>query len=153
MGGDQPYAPRLTALLVFERNGGAEAGLAVGPRARLDDLGVEELLAQTQDLGLQAPLGVLRGVVLGILLQVAPLAGGLDLLDHLGAFLGLQAVQLRAELLHALGSHQSALSHPGFSFSSVDDGFLDGAPPRHRSGWTSLPAPVSHGAPLNRRSP
>ena len=59
----------------------------VRARLRLLHLGVEELVAQREDARLEQRLGVLGVVVLGVLLQVTPLARGLDALgDLLPAF-------------------------------------------------------------------
>jgi hypothetical protein len=115
------------AALDLEHLGGPPEGEAVGALVDLDDDGVAQAGAQALDPRLQVRLVLLGDVVVGVLLQVAELAGGLDPLRHLRARGSLEALELGAELLEALGrdrfagragrllchAHQGGRSEPG----------------------------------------
>ena len=81
-------------------------------RLRLDlaHLGGEQLLADAQDLRLQVRLVVLGVVVLGVLLEVAPLARGLDALGDLAAGDGLELFELGLERGLRLGGHDNGIA-------------------------------------------
>ena len=53
-----------------------------------------ELVLELHNAALDEALALARGMVLGVLGQVAMLAGGRDRLDHRGPLLGLEAAQL-----------------------------------------------------------
>ena len=72
----------------------------------IDDLGAAELVLELGHLCLVEALGLLGGVVLGVLGQIAVLARIRDLLNDARALLDLEAVQLRFELLEPLNGHR-----------------------------------------------
>ena len=78
---------------------------ASAPAVGLDDHRAAAALLQAQDLRLQVRLGVLGVVVLGVLLEVAPRARGLDPLGHLAAALALELGQLGLERHVGLARH------------------------------------------------
>ena len=73
---------------------------------RVDDLGPADLVLELGHLGLVEPLRLLGGMILGVLGQIAVLAGVRDLLDDARALLDLEAVQLGLELLEPLDGHR-----------------------------------------------
>ena len=87
---------------VFERHRGTDDGL-VAALGRLDDLRVGQDLVDLCDALLDKRLLVLGVVVLGVLGNVAELAGDADALAELIALLGLEVMQLLFELCLALG--------------------------------------------------
>jgi hypothetical protein len=88
----------------------AEADLVAAGLARVDPR-AQHPLAQPQDLRFEHRLVVLGVVVLGVLLQVAPLARGPDALGDLRALDVLQALDLGAELVVVLLGHQEEVGH------------------------------------------
>ena len=80
---------------------GADIHLARTLR-RVHDGGLGEDAADLGDARLHHALLVLGVVVLGVLRDVAELAGNLDALAHFGALLGLEVVKLLFKLLAAL---------------------------------------------------
>ena len=63
----------------------------------VDDLGVLERVLELADAPLHMTLFVLRGVVAGVLLEIAFLTGTFDLLGHLDAAAGGEIVELRLQ--------------------------------------------------------
>ena len=96
MGGDQRVGLQLAGLPVLDLDAAAEAD-HVGLRLDLADLGGQQLLAEAQDLRLEVRLVVLGVVVLRVLLEIAPLARGLDALGDLSPSDGLKLLELGLE--------------------------------------------------------
>ena len=105
-GGDERVGLLLARLRVLDLDAAAEPD-HVGLRLDLAHLRREQLLADAQDLGLQVRLVVLGVVVLGVLLEIAPLARGLDALGDLPPRDGLQVLELGLQRLQALGGHDN----------------------------------------------
>jgi len=103
----------LDAVLVPYEHRRAEADQpAGGLRRLLDDHGGGDLLAQAGDLRLQVRLLVLGVVILAVLLQIAPLACGLDPLGHLAPAVALERCQFGVERLQArCGHHVRGVGH------------------------------------------
>ena len=95
--------------------GGRPEAERAGARVRLHDDGAAQALAQAQDLRLEMSLVLLGDVVLGVLLQVAERARGLDAARHLLAARGLELVEVRLQRLEALGSDRLACHPPDAS--------------------------------------
>ena len=76
----------------------------------LDDHRVGDLLPQPLDARLEVGLVVLGVVVLAVLLQIAPLAGGLDALGDLPAAVALELGQFGLQGLQALGRREVGAS-------------------------------------------
>ena len=101
------------------------AGRLIGDghrRAEADDVGVvgafhdargPQPLGEALDLRLQVRLVFLGDVVLGVLLEIAQLACGLDADGHLGATLGFEVGDLGAQGREALRSDLLGFQHPG----------------------------------------
>jgi leucyl aminopeptidase (aminopeptidase T) len=108
---DQREGRRLPARLVHDVHRRAE-GDDVALRRRLDHARVAQALGQAGDLGLQVRLVLLGDVVLGVLLEIAELACGLDAPRDVPARVALEARELGLEGLEALGGDGFAVGHP-----------------------------------------
>ena len=87
---------------------------------RLDDLAVLEQVFELADAALHVALFVLRGVVAGVLLEVALLAGDFDLVGDLDAATRRQIVELRLQLVvGGLGELRVGHSAEGYRVAGV----------------------------------
>ena len=103
-GHDQLVDDRL-AVAVLEVDGRAEADLVVRDLVEVHQRDLADPLLQHADPRLDEPLPLLGGLVLGVLAQVAQLAGTLDFLRQLGLQLPVQRVDFVLELLEQPGFH------------------------------------------------
>ena len=103
VGGDDLESLRAALAEVGHLDGGAVADIVTG--GVLDDDGGSHLLAQPEDARLEVRLRLLGGVVFAVLLEVAPLARGLDAGGDLGAPVALQFVQLVSQPLQLRRGH------------------------------------------------
>src|SRR3954451_8059143 len=99
-----------SGVLVAHSDSGAECD-DVGRWSRLLHVGAHELVAEGEDLGLEERLGVLGVVVLGVLLEVAELAGGLDALGDFAAAFAFETLELALERLVAFDGHDYGVRH------------------------------------------
>ena len=80
----------------------------------IDDLGARELVFEILDAGLDPPLALFGGVVLGVLAEIAVLAGHADLAADFRALDLLEVLELLPEPGVALGGHGDGAFHgPG----------------------------------------
>src|SRR3989304_2712586 len=104
----RPPRRALRSALIFEAHRGAE-GDAVAGSGRLDDLGVAQLPLEIVDPRLGEALLLARGMVLGVLREVAVGAGLGDRPRDGGPFDTLEAVALVFETRVSLARHGRAL--------------------------------------------
>ena len=88
--------------VVGDLGGAAEREDAPGAFVDVDHDGIAAPLAQALDLRLEMSLILLGDVVLGVLLEIAHLAGDLDPLSHLEPTAILEVLDLRFEVRHTL---------------------------------------------------
>src|SRR6476660_8375617 len=101
----------VAGLLVLDVHGHADLDDVGRQLGRVDDLRGAQALLELGDLLLEHHLLVLGVVVLGVLRDVAELAGLLDALGHLATLGGLQVVELALKRLETLGSEDDVLGH------------------------------------------
>src|SRR6476620_848677 len=112
--GDLAVAEQEGLLVAEDLDGHDHAGLDDTVVGRgLADLRVVEQLGELSDTGLHLALLLARGVVAAVLLEVALLAGLLDLLRDLDATLAGQVVQLRLEAVVGLLRQETTSSSLG----------------------------------------
>src|SRR5205823_2502808 len=87
----------------------AEGDAVLGQRAHVDDDGPGEPVGQVADAGLEHALVFAGGVVLGVLGEVAHVAGGGDPLGHLDHLDVPHAVQLGLEFVVPFPGHRDAV--------------------------------------------
>lgn len=90
---------------------GPELDLGAGELARVNDLGAGEGRLVVADLGLDHALFFLGGMVLGVLAEVAVLAGDTDGLGDAGPLDILEALQFFAQACVAGGGHRDLVRH------------------------------------------
>src|SRR5439155_4562334 len=112
----------LLARRVLEPHGGGE-GHAVAALRRLDDLGAVHLALQLVDAPLDERLLLARGVVLGVLREVAVRARLGDRLDDRRALDALEAVELVPQALEARPRHRRALHRHGVTLARRQERF------------------------------
>ena len=98
LGHDELEDERL-AVALDDVHGRAEAGAVVRDAVDVDQRDLRHALLEHADARLDEPLPLLRGLVLGVLAQVAQLARALDLLGQLELQLAVERVDLVLELL------------------------------------------------------
>src|SRR5690242_14022485 len=101
----------LAGLLVLDVHGHPDLDNIGRQVGGVDHLRGAQALLELGDLLLEHHLLVLGVVVLGVLRDVAELAGLLDALGHLATLRGLQVVELALERLETLGSEDDVLGH------------------------------------------
>jgi len=98
---------------------GAEHHAVAAQHGRIDHLRAGEPVLDVHDLRLDVALTLLGGMVFGILGEVAVGARLLDILDHLRAFDGFEALQVRHQPLMAFGQHRHLVDRRHNAFPSV----------------------------------
>src|ERR671911_419258 len=111
LGGGDERVDRLTAAGIVDDGHAAAQPGDLRPRLHLAHLRVERRLAQLEDARLEHRLALLGVVVLGVLLEVAPLAGGPDALGDLAPAVALELRDLDVERLERLRGHDDRLAH------------------------------------------
>src|SRR5690606_26552667 len=132
---------------VGEHDRGAEHDLVAGVELRhVDDLRVREFALELLDAALDEALLLARGVVLGVLLEVAVRARLGDRLDHRRPLVRLEVVEFGAQALRALGG-QWCLHVVPVGFQPPAPGCP--APACPVPAWSSC---SDHTGPLSRKS-
>src|SRR5262249_47258326 len=98
VGAEDAVGDLLARVRVRELDGGPEGDLVAGELARVDDLGPGQLVLDLLDASFDERLPLACGVVLGVLAQVAVLAGGRDRLDDGGPRDALELTELVPKL-------------------------------------------------------
>src|SRR2546425_6598817 len=117
VGADDPVAVLPAALVLEEHRRGEGDALPLG--GRIDDLGGADLGLELGDAALGEGLLLARGVILGVLAEVAvrPRLG--DGFRDRGAFDALEPLQLRGQLVVARARHRRALDRHGRTLPCV----------------------------------
>ena len=108
-GSDDVEVEVLIVILVMDLDVAADVDLVCVSLVLIDDLCVLQDVLDLLDTGLDITLLVLRRVVLGVLGEVALLAGLTDLLGNFLSLIDLEVVQLVLELLETCVGHNILL--------------------------------------------
>ena len=102
------YLRLLFGVLVHQRDGGAEFHTGAGELRHVDHLGAADLVLKLHHAAFDEALAFLRGVIFGVLGEIAMRARFGDHLDDGGPLHGLEIIDLFFQGLVALGGHRNA---------------------------------------------
>jgi hypothetical protein len=110
----------LVGVLVDQRHGRAELDGVAAELRNVDDLGARELVLELGDRALVQRLLFLRGMILGVLGQIAVRPRLRDLLDDARPFDLLAVLEIFLQHLMSCSSHRNLLNHFSILLRAMD---------------------------------